>query len=157
MLFNSKLDSILYPMTADIYYAEESQNDYGNMSRKWIFDRTIDCSAITVMSDKTIGGELSVKDRLIEYDSSVNIRTNEDIRKHSNGKYYPLTAIAITNIKDSNGDPAWINTQNLKTSAGTTKTKYEIKTVVPSFDMFHKIGMYRIYATRSAAQNWENS
>ena len=156
MLFNGALDNVLYPMTADIYYAEEIQEDYGNMSRKWVFDRTINCSAITIKSDKSISGDISIKDRIIENDSALNMRTNEDIRKSSSGKYMPMTSIAVTNFKDSNGDPTWINTENLRTREGTTQTKYEVKTVIPSFDMFHKIGMYRVFLLRSAAQKWES-
>lgn len=155
MLFNSSLDDILYPMTADIYFADESQADYGNIVRNWKFDRTVSCSAITGLSGRNLNGELSVKDRIIEYNSSIYFRTNEDIRKDSGNKYHPINAIAITNIRDANGDPTWINTENLKTKAETVKTKYEVKTVVPSFDMFHNIGMYRVFLSRSGNQKWD--
>jgi hypothetical protein len=155
MLFNSSLDEILYPMTADIYFAQESQSDYGNMVRSWKFDRTVNCSAVTSLIGRTFGKELNVKDKIIEYNSSINFRTNEDIRKDNNNKYHPINAIAITNIRDANGKPAWINTENLKTKAETVKTKYEVKTIIPSFDMFHNIGMYRIFLTRSANQRWD--
>lgn len=154
MLFNGSLDTILYPMTADIYYADEEQSTYGNIVKKWVFDRTVNCSAITATSG-TLDNELRVKDRAILYNSDIFFRTNEDIRKKSNNKYYPITAVAVTNIRDANGDPAWINTENLKTKAETVKTKYELKTVVPSFDMFGNIGMFRIYLTRSVNQKWE--
>ena len=141
-------------MTADIYYADEEQSTYGNIVKKWVFDRTVNCSAITATSG-TLDNELRVKDRAILYNSDIFFRTNEDIRKKSNNKYYPITAVAVTNIRDANGDPAWINTENLKTKAETVKTKYELKTVVPSFDMFGNIGMFRIYLTRSVNQKWE--
>lgn len=154
MLFNNNLDTILYPMTADIYYAEEEQSQYGNIVKKWIFDRTISCSAISASTGE-LNGELRVKDRAILYNSDIFFRTNEDIRKRSNNKYYPINAVAITNLRDPNGDPAWINTENLKTKAETVKTKYEVKTVVPSFDMFHNVGMYRVFLTRSVNQKWE--
>jgi hypothetical protein len=154
MLFNSALDDILYPMTADIYYAIETQSEYGNMTRTWQFDRTVNCSAITATSG-VLDGELKVKDKFFDYNSSLFFRTNEDIRKSSSGKYYPINATAVTNMRDPNGDPVWINAENLKTKAETVKTKYEIKTIVPSFDMFHNIGMYRVFLTRSANQKWD--
>lgn len=156
MLFNGSLDSVLYPMTADVYYAVESQSEYGNMTRTWQFDRTVKCSAISAVTGD-LDSELKVKDKMLLFDSSIYFRTNEDIRRKSNGKYFPINAVAITNIKDAAGEPAWINTENLKTEAGTIKTKYEVKTVVPSFDMFHNIGMYRVYLTRSAMQKWDGS
>jgi hypothetical protein len=154
MLFNSAFDDILYPMTADIYYAVETQSEYGNMTRTWQFDRTVNCSAITATSG-VLDGELKVKDKFFDYNSSLFFRTNEDIRKSSSGKYYPINATAVTNMRDPNGDPVWINAENLKTKAETVKTKYEIKTIVPSFDMFHNIGMYRVFLTRSANQKWD--
>lgn len=154
MLFNNSLDTILYPMSADIYYAQEEQAQYGNVVKRWMFDRTINCSAINASSGN-LQDELRVKDRSIVYTSDIFFRTNQDIRKMSNNKYYPIGAIAITNLRDANGDPAWINTENLKTKAETVKTKYEIKTVIPRFDMFHNVGMYAVYLTRSPNQKWE--
>jgi hypothetical protein len=154
MLFDGSLDTILYPMTADLYYAEEEQTQYGNIVKKWVFDRTVNCSAITAAAGD-LNGEVKVRDKSIVYSSDIFFRTNEDIRKMSNNKYYPLGALSITNIRDASGQPAWINTENLKTKAETVKTKYEIKTIIPSFDMFGNIGMYRVYISRSAAQKWE--
>jgi hypothetical protein len=141
-------------MTADIYYAVESQSEYGNMIRTWRLDRKVSCSAISA-SLKSLDAELKIKDKFLDYNSSIFFRTNEDIRKSASGKYYPINATAITNMRDPNGDPAWINSENLKTKAETVKTKYEVKTVIPSFDMFHNIGMYRVFLTRSANQKWE--
>ena len=154
MLFNSAFDDIFYPMTADIYYAVETQSEYGNMTRTWQFDRTVNCSAITATSG-VLTAELRVKDKFLDYESSLFFRTNEDIRKSSSEKYYPITATAVTNMRDPNGDPVWINTENLKTKAETVKTKYEVKTIIPSFDMFHNIGMYRVFLNRSANQKWD--
>jgi len=154
MLFNSSLDDILYPMTADIYYSVEVQSEYGNMTRTWQLDRKVDCSAISAVTG-LLDAELKVRDKSFNYDSSIFFRTNEDIRKKSDGKYYPITATAVTNFRDPNGDPVWINSENLKTKAETVKTKYEVKTIVPSFDMFHNIGMYRVFLTRSANQKWD--
>jgi hypothetical protein len=154
MLFNSAFDDIFYPMTADIYYAVETQSEYGNMTRTWQFDRTVNCSAITATSGE-LNAELRVKDKFLDYNSSLFFRTNEDIRKSSSGKYYPITATSVTNMRDPNGDPVWINTENLKTKAETVKTKYEVKTIIPSYDMFHNIGMYRVFLNRSANQKWD--
>jgi hypothetical protein len=154
MLFNSAFDDIFYPMTADIYYAVETQSEYGNMTRTWQFDRTVNCSAITATSG-VLTAELRVKDKFLDYESSLFFRTNEDIRKSTSGKYYTITATAVTNMRDPNGDPVWINAENLKTKAETVKTKYEVKTIIPSFDMFHNIGMYRVFLNRSANQKWD--
>ena len=62
-------------MTADIYYAVEIQSEYGNITRTWQFDRTVNCSAISAISG-VLDGELKVKDKSFDYASSLFFRTN---------------------------------------------------------------------------------
>jgi len=83
------------------------------------------------------------------------LRTKEDLRKNSSGTYYPITAIAITNIKDPEGNDVWINGQNLTNSLGVVKTKYEVKTIVPTFDYNHNLRHFRIFVSKSQVQRWE--
>jgi hypothetical protein len=142
-------------MTADLYYGTEVQSEYGQMVRTWKFDRTINCSAVSIVASERVEVELRVKDRSLDYNNNLILRTNEDIRKGSDGKYRPITAVSVTNIKDASGNPTWINTENLKSREGTTMTKYEIKAVIPSLDMFNNVSMYRIYLSRSSAQKWD--
>jgi hypothetical protein len=123
------LNDIMFPMTADIYYADTKQLDYGNVAKTWVFDRTVDCSVISELSNRGFIGELTTKGQDLVYDSNAFFRTKEDLRKKSNGSYMPITAIAITNIKDPAGNDVWINGQNLSNAAGAIKTKYEIKTI----------------------------
>jgi hypothetical protein len=152
---SSTLDDILFPMTADVYYATTTQQDYGNVSKTWVFDRTVDCSIISDLSSRGFAGELKTKGTDFIYDSNAFFRTKQDIRKKSNGVYFPITAIAITNIKDPDGNDVWINGQNLTNSADVVKTKYEVKTVVPTFDYNHNLRHFRIFISKSQVQRWE--
>jgi hypothetical protein len=151
-----KLEDILFPMTASVYYAVTSQTEYGNVNKRWIVDREVSCSAISEMSTRSFAGELKTKGTDFLYDSNVFFRTPEDIRKDSNGKYYPITAIAITGIKDPAGEAVWINGQNLSLEPGAVSTKYEIKTVVPTFDYNHELRHWRVYLTKTQHQRWDN-
>ena len=155
LLPSSTLDDILFPMTADIYYATTTQQDYGNVSKTWVFDRTVDCSIISDLSSRGFTGELKTKGTDFIYDSNAFFRTKQDIRKKSNGTYFPITAIAITNIKDPAGNDVWINGQNLTNSADVVKTKSEVKTVVPTFDYNHNLRHFRIFISKSQVQRWE--
>ena len=76
MLFNSAFDDIFYPMTADIYYAVETQSEYGNMTRTWQFDRTVNCSAITATSG-VLTAELRVKDKFLDFPALNFIREGD--------------------------------------------------------------------------------
>lgn len=145
MLPASGIDDILYPMTADIYYAETKQNAFGTMEKTWVYNRTIDCSAISALADKTLTGELRTKGAFFNYNSDMAFRTNENIQKNKGGRYYPITEILITNIKDQNGNQVW-------TEGETEKTQYEVQSFVPSYNPFHTVDFYRGYLTRSQKQ-----
>jgi hypothetical protein len=152
---SSTLDDILFPMTADVYYAQTTQSEYGNMLKTWVFDRKVDCSVISELSNRGFVGELTTKGQDLIYDSNAFFRTKEDLRKKSNGSYMPITAIAITNIKDPAGNDVWINGQNLSNAAGAIKTKYEIKTIVPTFNYDHTLRHFRLFISKSQIQKWE--
>jgi hypothetical protein len=155
LLPSSTLDDILFPMTADVYYAQTTQSEYGNMLKTWVFDRKVDCSVISELSNRGFVGELTTKGQDLIYDSNAFFRTKEDLRKKSNGSYMPITAIAITNIKDPAGNDVWINGQNLSNAAGAIKTKYEIKTIVPTFNYDHTLRHFRLFISKSQIQKWE--
>lgn len=149
------LEDILFPMTADIYYSQTRQLDYGNVAKTWIYSRSVTCSAISELSTRGFAGELKTKGTDFIYDSNIFFRTPEDIRLDSNGTYHPITAISITNIKDSSGASVWINGQNKKLSADPISTKYEIKTIVPTFNYDHTLRHWRVFISKSQNQKWE--
>ncbi len=155
ILPSSKLTDLLFPMTAEIYYAQTSQQDYGNISKNWVFNRSVNCSMISDLSNKSFSGELKTKGGDFIYESNAFFRTPEDLRKDSSGTYHPITAIAITNIKDPAGNDVWINGQNLTNSAGAIKTKYELKTIIPTFDYNHNLRHFRIFISKSQIQRWD--
>lgn len=151
---NSGLEDILFPMTAKIYYSSTVQSEYGNVSKEWIFDREVKCSMISEMSNKSFSDELKTKGTDFLYDSNTFFRCPEDIRKSKSGKYYPITAIAVADAKDANGEDVWINGQNLKYQPGAVPTKYEVKTIVPTFDPNHNLRHWRIFLTKTQNQRW---
>lgn len=152
---NTGLSEILFPMSAEIYYAQTNQAEYGNVVKNWVFAKSVKCSAISEMSNKSFNGELKTKGGDFIYDSSLYFRTPDDIRKDITGKYYPITAIAITEIADPNGEYVWINGQNKKNSPDPVSTKYEIKTIVPTFDYDHNLRHWRVYLSKSQTQRWQ--
>lgn len=152
---NTGLSEILFPMSAEIYYAQTNQAEYGNVVKNWVFAKSVKCSAISEMSNNSLDGELKTKGGDFIYDSSLYFRTPDDIREDGTGKYYPITAIAITEIKDPNGEYVWINGQNKKISAEPVSTKYEVKTIVPTFDYDHNLRHWRVYLSKSQSQRWQ--
>jgi len=157
MLPNSGgLQEILFPMTALVYYSTAIQTDYGNVSKTWVIDREVKCSMITDMADRSFRDELTTKGTDFLYNSNAYFRCPEDIRKDKNGRYHPITEISIAGAKDPNGEEVWINGQNLQLQSGAVSSKYEIKTIVPTFDFNHNLRHWRIFITKSQNQRWTN-
>lgn len=155
LLPSSTLDDLLFPMTADVYYAESVQLDYGNVIKRWVKDRTVYCSIISDMSRGTLSGEVKTRGTDLVYDSNAFCRVKEDLRKKTNGKYAPIVDIAITNIKDPSGMPVFTNPQNQLTTPAPINTKYEVKTIVPTFDYNHNFRHYRVFISKSQIQKWD--
>ena len=144
MLPQGNLNGLFYPMTADIYYAAKSQNDFGELQRSWTMDRSINCSAIKENPQSQMRTQLT-SEKFLEYDVKVNMRTNENIYKSLDGTHYRPTDILVRNIKDPFGSIAWTETD-------TEPTNFEIDTIEPMFDAVHNIMGYRILLRRSDLQ-----
>lgn len=144
-MFGSTWDEIRFPMTAEIYYVQNSQGGFGQIEKRWIFDRTIKCSAISYMADRTLIGENKPNGAFTQIKSDVYLRTKQDIRESSVGQYFQIPSILITNIKDPNGNMPFLFKKD-------DSMKFEIQTIVPSYDVNHNIDYYRTYISRSDIQ-----
>lgn len=144
MLPVGNINSLYYPMTADVYYAEKTQNGFGEVIRSWSKDRSINCSAIKENPASSMRPVLTTE-KFLEYDIKVNMRTNENIFKSIDGTHYKPTDILISNIKDPFGSVSWMEND-------IDPTSFEIENVEPMFDEFHNVGGYRILLKRSDLQ-----
>lgn len=145
MIPSISLKDIYYPMTAEVYYADSKQNDIGVIVKEWVYDRTIKCSIISQMSDKTLTSELKTNAGIIQYNSDMLLRTNEDIQLKKNGTFYPITEILITNVKDPAGK---IVSKDIRDK----NAQYEVRTFVASYNAFHEVEFYRGFISRSVKQ-----
>jgi hypothetical protein len=146
MLPKSSLDDVLYPMTAEIYYADTKQDELGSMKKTWVYDRTIKCSTISQASDKTTLSPESVNVKsLFELNADAILRTNDNIQKKKNGTFYPISEILITDIKDPRGDYVWEDTLN-------KRVQFEVKTFVIQYGPDHNKQFYKGYLSRSKKQ-----
>ena len=142
-MFNG-INALFYPMTADIYYATQTQNDFGEIIKTWTKDRTIKCSAIKQNPNSRTPNYVNPSTNL-EYDIVINFRTNEDIQVSSTNSSYRVTDILITNIKDTNGNIVWKETQS-------DPTVFELRAIEPMLDVSSVIMGYRIHCVRTESQ-----
>lgn len=145
MLPVGNLRDLFFPMTADIYYASSTQNNFGDFDNTWYKDRTISCSAIK-QSPNSDPRPVVSSEKFLEYGVRVNMRTNENIFKSTDGTHYTLDKILISNIKDPYGSITWMETDIKATS-------FEIENVEPIFDEVHNVMGYRVLLKRSDLQD----
>ena len=137
MLPRSSFDDIYFPMTADLYYGSETQNDFGQIDLDWIKNREVRCSSISSMTGRTMGPELR-PDQFIDYSNLLYFRTNEDIR---------------VDLQDQNDNNPEIHDSGVVVYRDYNKpTIYEVATVVPSFSEFQRINYFRVFLRRSQDQ-----
>lgn len=152
MLPNSDFGDLLFAMKADLYYADNEQNDFGEMNKIWRFDREIRCSAITSLADKTLMPELKASE-FLTLSNNLYFRTDTDVRIEDTDQLdqdptiHPITEILITNIRDNVGNNSYPD------YLGTTK--YEVVTIVPTFNEFQARNFFRVYIQRSQDQRVE--
>lgn len=140
----SGINDLFYPMTADIYYATQEQNDFGEIIKTWERDRSVNCSAIKQNPNSRTPNYVNPSTNL-EYDIIINFRTNEDIQISSQDEDYKVTDILITNIKDANGNVIWKEDRN-------SPTVFEIRAIEPMMDILSNIMGYRIHCVRTETQ-----
>lgn len=144
MLPLGNLNSLYYPMTADVYYANGTQNAFGEFEQSWSKDRSVNCSVIKENPQSQMRTALTA-DTFVEYELKVNMRTNENIQKSIDGTYYKPTDILISNIKDPFGSVTFFEN-------GIKPTQFEIDVIEPMYDEVHNVAGYRILLRRSDLQ-----
>jgi hypothetical protein len=145
MLPSGDLSDMMYPMTADIYYAAAEQSDFGEMVNQWTMDKVVNCSAIKEKPDSGATNAM-LSEKFIEYNYRINFRTANDILKSIDGTAYAPTDILITNIKDPKGKLVWFEMSDVP-------TVFEIANVEPMFDAFHNFFGYRVLLRRADDQS----
>lgn len=143
MLPIGNFTNLYFPMTADVYYSSQEQNEMGEFSKSWSKDRSIYCSASKNIN-KILQPALS-SEKFLEYDIKINFRTNENIYKSQDGTIYRVTDIMVKNIKDPFGSIVWAESESDPTS-------FEVENIQPLYDEMHNSMGYRILLKRSSLQ-----
>lgn len=136
------MNELFYPMSADVYYATQTQNDFGEIVRSWDMDRTIKCSAVKPILRNP---NFVYPSTSLEYDITINFRTNEDIQVSSDNSVYRVTDIIISNIRDTAGNIIWKEDAN-------NPTIFEINAVEPMFDISSVVMGHKIMCVRADNQ-----
>ncbi len=135
-----------YPLKADIYFATETQNDFGEMDRQWDFDQTVgvDFNMSTNYKDQQVQ-----PDQFFWIQDMLNGKCAVDVRVDTNGGLHSLTNILITNIR--NGSDGVIYYETAGPRAGLP-TVYEVAGLLPHNDPWGNNDYFKLVIRRSEMQ-----
>ena len=142
-------------MDCDIYYAKETQNDFGKIVKKWEFDMVEACSFYT-LGDKSNDNNLTFNDqKFFKMETMLYGRFQTDPRQALDGSYHPLSHILVTNIRGAtcNTEPFFIETNG---DYEGKPTIYEIKTCQPFVGPFNTVEYWKIQLERSDIQELDD-
>lgn len=151
----SGCSSPFFQMQCDIYYAVESQDQYGKVKKNWQFDMVEPCSFYT-LSDSSNNNNFTFDDKkFYRLETMLYGRFRFDPRKSSTGLYYPLSHILVTNIRGATCDeePFFVETNGDYAGKPTT---FEVKTCQPFMGPFNKVEYYKIQLERSDVQEYDS-
>jgi hypothetical protein len=136
----------IFPMQADIYYPLVEQGTYGNVKKNWIIDRTIACylaPAGAALKEEVVPNVNITQDKVLLG------RSKTDLRISSLDASNSITNVIITNIKDKNCNPIYIETSGPRSGKSTI---FEIASQDPITGPFGNVEYYKLVLRRSENQ-----
>lgn len=136
----------IFPMLADVYYSIIKQSEYGQPQKDWVYDRTVICNLTSLVRK---GVEETIPDAYVKLEGKLSGIVKEDIRISSHNAPNATTNILITNIRDANNNPIYIESAGPRASRPTI---YEVSVVEPFFGPFKEIDYYNVSVRRTENQ-----
>ena len=138
--------TFLFPMKADIYYPIITQNNYGQPSKEWVYDRTIICNAEAYARK---GAEELDPQAFMKLQNLLIARTSHDPRSSSQEKENSPTTIMTTTIRDKMAKIIYKETAGPRSGRGTI---YEVATVEPFVGPFGGTEYFKMVWRRAENQ-----
>jgi len=145
MIMGCDTPDFLYPMKADIFYPIVEQGAYGDVKKQWVYNRTITCNFTEpgrIEEEVKPNVNITLKKTLVG-------RVKSDIRIAENNTKDSITNVIITNIRDRNDNPIYLETSGPRSGFSTI---YEIETQSPMFGPFNSVEYYNLTIRRSENQ-----
>lgn len=136
----------MFPMEADVYHPIVEQGSLGNVKKTWVLDRKIACSFAAA---GTAWGEDVKPNVNITQTMALIGRVREDIRVSSRDANNAITNVIITNIRDKNCNPIYLETSGPRAGKSTI---FEIATNEPSVGPFGNVDFFKLIIRRSENQ-----
>lgn len=141
-----ELTDFMFPMQADIYYPIVEQGSLGNVKKTWILDKSV---AVSLTPAGSAFKEEVVPNVNITKENLLIGRVKNDVRISSREANNAITNVIITNVKDKNCNPIYIETSGPRVGKSTI---FEIAAQDPFTGPFGNVEYYRIVLRRSENQ-----
>lgn len=140
------LTDFTFPLEADIYHPIVEQGALGNVKKTWVLDRSVACS----FSSAGTAFKEEVKPNVnITQDGLLIGRIREDARVSSREANNAITNVIITNIRDKNCNPIYVETSGPRAGKSTI---FEIATNEPFVGPFGGVEYFKLIIRRSENQ-----
>lgn len=140
------LTDFTFPLEADIYHPIVEQGALGNVKKTWVLDRSVACS----FSSAGTAFKEDVKPNVnITQDGLLIGRIREDARVSSREANNAITNVIITNIRDKNCNPIYVETSGPRAGKSTI---FEIATNEPFVGPFGGVEYFKLIIRRSENQ-----
>ena len=136
----------IYPLLADIYYPIVEQGAYGNVSKKWIFDKTVAC--FFNPAGRKFKEDVNTE-AMVNIDNALVGRVRTDITQSTTDSSYSLTNIIIVNIRDTEGNIIYNESAGPRSGLSSI---FEVATLNPIVGPFGKTEYYKLVIRRSENQ-----
>lgn len=140
------LTDFIFPLEADIFHPIVDQGAYGNVKKTWVLDRSVACN---VSAAGTAGKEEVKPNVAITKDVMLVGRIKADVRISSRGEQNSITNVVISNIRDKNCNPIYIETSGIRAGKSTI---FEIASQEPYVGPFGNVEYYNVVLRRSENQ-----
>lgn len=135
-----------FPLKADVYYAVNQQDDFGDISKQWSYDQTINLS----LSMSTNYKDQNIQPaQMFFVQDMLNGKCKVDPRISSDGSPFSMTDVLLTNIRGVDNEPIYVETAGARVGLSTV---YELTGLLPHNGPFGKVDYYKIVIARSDAQ-----
>jgi len=144
----------MYPMLADIYYAEQVQKPSGEMRNTWAFDRTVKCELKTGSFNTEMRYATQTFDDFFTLPTVLYGRFKDDIQSGSDDSQHMTTEILVTNIRTNKpGDTGKVLfTEPNDTEDEQVPILYELRSLSPFINMWGRAEHYKTQLMRSDNQ-----
>lgn len=149
-IFDATCADIFFPMKCDIYYATETQDEYGTIVKKWSQGNGLDC-ALYIEEKKKADDFTFENQRFFKLDGFLVGRTKQDPRMSDVNSYFPMSHILITNIRGNGCNEELLFYESTETYE-KKPTIYELRSCQSYVGPFSTIEYFKLTLERSDMQ-----